>query len=299
MEHHQRFFCTSNRRTHRNLLNSTHLSNMLNADSRLAIAELVIYIVFFVTGLYMLIRHGKPGYLGWGYFLLFCILRLTSSGLQVNSTTVTGAIINSVGVSALLLTISGVLHEASAYASTHRPKVGWIIQLLLHLLVTSGIAISAIGASNLENATPAQRDTYRGMQEGGSLMLLLAVILLAVLAVTTLQSLQKTSLNSRRSSTNAAGTLTIGIIIALPFAAVRVIYSVVYAFSDSKTLSPITGSFAVKLILISLVQIFASLLLVIAGLSSRNVNAKRNTGMGEENMLADHPTRVRGFAGKH
>jgi hypothetical protein len=84
---------------------------MVNASSRLAIAELVIYIFFLPISLYILVRHGKPGYTGWGFFLVFCTLPIVSSGLGINETNTAGGIINSVGISALLLAISGVIHE--------------------------------------------------------------------------------------------------------------------------------------------------------------------------------------------
>jgi hypothetical protein len=92
-------------------LSSTNLT-MSNASGRLAIAELVIYIILLPIAVYILVRHGKPGYTGWGFFLVFCTLRIVSSGLGINDTSTTGGIINSVGISALLLAISGVIHEA-------------------------------------------------------------------------------------------------------------------------------------------------------------------------------------------
>jgi len=86
----------------------------LNAITRLAIAELALYLILLPVVIYILIRHGKHGLDGWMFLTVFCILRLTSSGLQIgdrNSTSNTGAIVNSVGISALLLAISGVMHE--------------------------------------------------------------------------------------------------------------------------------------------------------------------------------------------
>jgi hypothetical protein len=91
---------------------STTYSNMINASGRLAIAELIIYIILLPVAFYILVRHGKPGYTGWGFFLLFCTLRIVSSGLGINDTSTTSGIVNSVGISALLLAISGIIHEA-------------------------------------------------------------------------------------------------------------------------------------------------------------------------------------------
>jgi hypothetical protein len=172
---------------------------------------------------------------------------------------------------------------SSTYTSNHRPKPELIVQLLLHLLTTSGIAISAVGASSLVDAKPDQISTYQGMQEGGSLLLLLAVVLLATLNFTTIRNLHATSVNSRQRSTEKAGSLAIGTLVALHLAAVRVIYSVVYAFTHSKSLSPITGTFAVKLCLITLVQLGASLALVAAGVSTRHIQKRSAMRRNMEN----------------
>jgi hypothetical protein len=93
----------------------------LNSGSRLAIAELVIYIILTPVVFYLFARHGKHGLVGWIFLLAFCILRIVADGLQISdgikqskgeSYSATGAIINSVGVSPLLLAISGLLSEA-------------------------------------------------------------------------------------------------------------------------------------------------------------------------------------------
>jgi hypothetical protein len=121
------------------------------------------------------------------------------------------------------------------------------------------------------------------MQEAGSLLLLLAIILLAILNFRTIQNLHASSINSRERSTEYAGTLAIGTLAALHFAAVRVIYSVVYSFTHSKSLSPITGTFAVKLCLITLVQLGASLGLVAAGVSTKRIQKRSGTRRVTEN----------------
>src|ERR1700761_8277682 len=133
------------------------------------------------------------------------------------------------------------------YTENHRQKIGWIIQLLLHVQITGGIALAAIGGSNLPTAAPQDRSTDKGLMEGGYLLLLLTVILLTVLAFKTIRNLSQRSSSqrsgpqnssSRRSSSRMARTLACGAAVALPFAAVRVIYSVVYAFSLLRTLNP-------------------------------------------------------------
>jgi prolipoprotein diacylglyceryltransferase len=93
----------------------------LDSTTRLAIAELIIYIFLLPLTFFLLIRHGKRGILGWLFLAVFCILRIISSALQIREynqvshgkpSTTTAGIVNSVGVSPLLLSVAGIIHEA-------------------------------------------------------------------------------------------------------------------------------------------------------------------------------------------
>jgi hypothetical protein len=94
----------------------------LDPKTQLSIAELVIYLILVPIILYILIRHGKLGYLGWSFLIVFCGLRLASDGIQIGnhdnaakggSAGSSGAIINSIGLSGLLYSLSGIIHEWS------------------------------------------------------------------------------------------------------------------------------------------------------------------------------------------
>lgn len=81
----------------------------------LAVAELAIFIILVPIVIFIIERHGRKGVEGWGFLLVFCILRLTSSAITVghkNSVSTAESIFNSIGISGLLLALSGTLHEA-------------------------------------------------------------------------------------------------------------------------------------------------------------------------------------------
>ena len=79
----------------------------------LAIAELVIYLVLLPAILFILYRHGLPGLLGWIFIVTFSALRIVSDGLAIgNSTGSAGSIINAIGLSPLMLAVSGIIHES-------------------------------------------------------------------------------------------------------------------------------------------------------------------------------------------
>lgn len=88
---------------------------MTSADVAYSAAVLVVYLVLFIPASYTTFKHGVQGmaWLGWGYLMIFCSLRIIGSALQISNPESTGAaIISNVGLSPLTIAISGVLHEA-------------------------------------------------------------------------------------------------------------------------------------------------------------------------------------------
>jgi hypothetical protein len=77
----------------------------------LSAAELAIYIALAFPTIYLIIKHGRQGFLGWFFLFIFCILRITGNALALKSSSATASIISSVGLSPLLLAASGILHE--------------------------------------------------------------------------------------------------------------------------------------------------------------------------------------------
>jgi len=246
---------------------------MLDQVQRLAVSELVIYSIFFLAGVFVLIRHGRRGLMAWFFFLVFCILRLVASGIRVHENSTTGAIINSVGLAGLLLTTLGVIHEAHSYEFNHNVKVGWLIDLQLHLLVVAGVVMGAIGSANLYTATTQKsRNTYQHLQEAGSIILLVALIAITLYALKTRFTIgRQTSGTSKHQKHSKITPLVDAAILALPFLYVRVFYGIVYAFTHSRKLNPITGSFVIQVVLITVVQTIAALILLVGGLLTLNV----------------------------
>ncbi len=89
---------------------------MAKADS-VSIAQLAIFLILFQISIYVLIRYGKHGILGWLYVHIFCAVRIIGAAITIhdevtNSGGTASLILSSVGLSPLLLATAGVLHEA-------------------------------------------------------------------------------------------------------------------------------------------------------------------------------------------
>jgi hypothetical protein len=119
-------------------------------------------------------------------------------------------------------------------------------------------------------------------------MLLLSALLLIAYAYDTFRRLR--AVPSVRLSRNAM-RLLYSAVFSLPFITIRAIYSVVYSFDTSPSVNPITGVFAVKLVLIFLVQLLATLCIVVGGVMTRNIRIEN------ENVLSG-PAYVRATSGE-
>ena len=100
---------------------------MLPEKENIAIAELVIYIPFLLTALFVARKHGFKRGSGFLYLVIFCGLRIAGAILSIisvhhpdNRTDAQwGAIIGSIGLSPLLLASFGLLNRVY---ETHQPR---------------------------------------------------------------------------------------------------------------------------------------------------------------------------------
>jgi hypothetical protein len=89
---------------------------MASSTTNLSIAQLSLYALFAPLILFCLVKHGKHGLFGWLFLLIFSGLRITTSVLTIrdrsfHSGTAGASIINSIGLSPLLLADFGMLHQ--------------------------------------------------------------------------------------------------------------------------------------------------------------------------------------------
>lgn len=78
--------------------------------SSISTAELAIYALFSIAVLYILVKHGRPGFLGWFYLFIFCTIRIVGGVLEIKKSS-SASVVANIGLSPLLLATSGILHE--------------------------------------------------------------------------------------------------------------------------------------------------------------------------------------------
>ncbi|KAK4867306.1 hypothetical protein LT330_000816 [Penicillium expansum] len=242
------------------------------------IAQLVLYAPLTLPTLYLLFRHGHHGLLAWFYLLAFFVLRVTGAAMGLNDPHNVGAqIISSIGLSPLLLSIDGVLHEAK--------RTEWTFMALIHVLVATGVAMVGVGAGGLLGDTPKPSD-LSNIKVG---MVLLEVAW-GVLALWGLWTLWNGTGRGRKSAGNRSapagltareGWLTeewymltqrcletqllTGTLLALALVEISVVYMLVAEFTQRADLNPTTGSLAVRVVLGFFPELLAAIVLVFAG----------------------------------
>jgi hypothetical protein len=239
----------------------------LTRTTDLAIAELAIYIVLLQPTLYLLWKHGRPAILTFFYLSAFMILRIVAAAITISDRndarpSTTGEIISSIGLSPLLLSYASFISTMWTYygTSARNQLVNTISEAGVHVGAVTGIALVAVGGSKLagSNITPSDISTAHTLLEVGAVILLVTWIAVVLLFV--------------HFSARVPGHMVVKILmaVAVAFIGTRAIYAAVYAFDHDPRLSPFTGTFAVKLVLIVLVQLFAALCIVAAAWVTRN-----------------------------
>ncbi|KAL7956592.1 hypothetical protein V8C34DRAFT_210701 [Trichoderma compactum] len=233
-------------------------------------AELAIYAALSIPNTYIMFKHGRTGLLGWTYLLVFCTLRIVGGVLDLSGSTAAG-IISSIGLSPLLLAASGILKEAKTYhCDPLDKKVEWTVVLLFHGIATTGVAILAIGVSNLDsgNAKPSDVSTDDSLVKTGIALLTLSWAIVAIVSVWALAHPAK---SQKSKSSIAAGTrLLWSVLISDVFSGIRVLYTLVSLVTQDETLNPLTGSRTTRVLLSLIPELVCVLAFLTAGFITRN-----------------------------
>ncbi|OAP58802.1 hypothetical protein AYL99_06099 [Fonsecaea erecta] len=251
----------------------------LDSVTKLSIAELAIYVALLPLTGWLLYRHGRRAIVAFFFVVAFEVLRIVAAGIQIGDhnsphPSISGTIVSSVGLSPLLLATAGFLALLKGYyATSNRNDAATLIEEAgIHVGAISGIALLATGGAKLggDHNTQSDINTAYTLLKTGAIILLLTWIAVFLLCAHLCLKLHKQ---------RAAGFL---MVLASVFIGVRAIYSVVYAFDHARSLSPFTGSFAVKFVLIFLVQLISILFLLAVAFVTRNLLADHGVGRWDQ-----------------
>jgi hypothetical protein len=204
----------------------------LDSHGVLAAVTIAMYVPFLLLSIKIVSKYGIARGDGWVFLLIFCIIRVLGGALLVAAEEITpvntslyigGFALEASGLSPLLLCTLGLLHSIfrtpDGSPRHQRPF------RLLQLLGTIALVLTIIGISDETSSTSGSSSSGNTMRRAG--VILFAVLYIILVGVCLHQWTQIHSVMRYRKQ------LLKAISVALPFLAIRTLYSILSTFSSS------------------------------------------------------------------
>ncbi|KAF9229711.1 hypothetical protein BS17DRAFT_805320 [Gyrodon lividus] len=201
----------------------------LDTQGILSAITIAIYVPVFFFAFRVSYKYGGLREMGWLLLCMFTLIRIVGGALLVAAELIRPAVtglyiggyaLEASGLSPLLLCTLGLL-EMTTQGADGEGKHGLGFRIL-HLLGTGALVLTIIGISSTSPSSQSTANTERRVG-----VLLFATLYLILVAVTVVQWTRRGRLMRYRKQ------LLIAISAALPFLAVRALYSILSTFSSS------------------------------------------------------------------
>ncbi|KAK4903322.1 hypothetical protein LTR27_000253 [Elasticomyces elasticus] len=203
---------------------------MLDAKGDLAAVEVAFFGPAFLIGLFVVFRHGFSKQVGYIYIIVLSILRIVGASATLDmevtnkysdSLLTTAAICSAVGTAPLLLAMMGFLERINK--GMEHKGISLMIFRPLHLISLAALIIAIIGGTDKMSASAGNQKTGKDLGKAGAMLffgILLALTIITLFNVTNTRYVLSHEKNLLRAC-----------VIALPFLAVRIAYTIASAFS--------------------------------------------------------------------
>ncbi|GKZ25457.1 hypothetical protein AbraIFM66951_003322 [Aspergillus brasiliensis] len=231
-------------------------------------ADLAAYLIVSPIVVYIFITHRRTGFLPWYCLTMFCSARVIGGALGVHdSASIAANIIQSVGITPLILCVDGLVHEARVYRYPYASRrLNWSVVIGTSITMVVAVSLSIKACLDIFE-DKAQPDDY-SLWKAGSALIVVVWIFQIGWSVYSLQFPEK----GIRGPGYQGGTLLLqGALVALGFIGIRVIYSLVAVCNESKDLSPVYGLMSVRVILMFLPELFATVAMIAVGIRTRHL----------------------------
>jgi hypothetical protein len=244
------------------LLICTPVKMKFNSRGGVSILELFIYFPSLIVAFIICSRHGFNRSSGWIFTLVLCLIRIVGACCQLatyhdqsSGLLETTFILDSVGISPLLLATLGLLSRCVDAVNTNTTNAFHMLQFrLTQLVIVLGLILSIVGGTNSVSANGTF--TVQTTSKIGVLLYVVGYVVLAVRTVTIIPKL---------SSHAGEKHLALAVIIALPFILVRIIYSLLAVFLHNHDFSLINGSVAILVVMSVLEEFLVVIIYLIVG----------------------------------
>ncbi|PIL26229.1 hypothetical protein GSI_11984 [Ganoderma sinense ZZ0214-1] len=204
----------------------------LDQRGDIAIAEIVLYIPILLLSIALVVRHGAARKVGWIFFAILSIARIVGGVTHIlweqNSSDTTlqtiFSIMESVGLSPLLMATLAFLSTVGQYTLENRPVMGARTFRILHLVATVAIILAIVGGTSVSSAKK-QSDLSNATTFRRVGAILFVILYAGVVAITAFCWLNRGQVLKYRRK------LLLAILASLPFLFVRVAFSVLSSFA--------------------------------------------------------------------
>ncbi|KAE8441871.1 hypothetical protein EG329_004226 [Mollisiaceae sp. DMI_Dod_QoI] len=264
---------------------------MVSTVEGIAIAEIGVYIPVFLLTAIVVFRHGFKRQAGWIYLALFCLIRLAGAGFKIaqthNPTNKTdiewAAILQSVGLSPLLLASMGLLKRVTDEVSNHlrsdnnayfaansgvvnivakrataSSRRSRIIQIAA-LPTMIALALAIVGGTDEADSDASDISNGKKYTKIAVILFLAIYLLLCALTIITMKDVGNAPRGDKR--------IYFAVLGALPLLAVRLLYSILAAFSNNKDFSIFDGKPLIQLFMAIIEEFLIVCFYTIVGLT--------------------------------
>jgi len=241
----------------------------LDTRGDISAATIAFYVPVAALTLALTIRYGLRRDAGWIFLFVFSLVRIAGGALLVAAELVTpqktslytaAYILQSVGLSTLLLATIGFIGLVGQHAFSESPKMSRTLRLIGALTIAA-MAIAIAGGVNQYSSKHSDVTTGRTLRRVASVIFAVAFVLIVIVHIAS-WSYRYVIMKHRR-------TLLVGISFALPFLGVRVAYGILSAWSAaSPTLArfdAITGKWIFFLVMGLVMEYCVTLIYLLTG----------------------------------
>ncbi|KAL3470776.1 hypothetical protein BJX99DRAFT_250981 [Aspergillus californicus] len=284
---------------------------------QVAIAELAVYIPIAFVTIWVVFRHGFHKQLGWIYLSIFSVVRIAGAIMQIeshnhpdnSSDKEWATILQSVGLSPLLLATLGLLkrvfdevtsrvassstgqtmqtlaassgilgkffgiYSKRATATSRRSRV---VQLL-HLPALISLILAISGGTDQASSSPSDQKSGKSETRAAIIIFLVIYIAACLLWMITIRDLP--------SMVSAQKRIFFTVFLALPFIAVRMLYSLIADFGHNDKFSFVNGDATIQLVMATIEEFVVVVVYTVAGV----LTPKSKPGSGKENVQPLQP----------
>ncbi|KAE9378592.1 hypothetical protein N431DRAFT_525255 [Stipitochalara longipes BDJ] len=257
---------------------------MVSTEEGIAIAEICVYIPVSILTLIVVFRHGFKRQAGWIYLAIFCGIKIAGAGFRItqthNPTNKTdiewAAILESIGLSPLLLATMGFLKRVTDKASYHvrsennafsalAAALGIVNSIAKRATASSrrsriiqiatlptmiALALAIFGATKEANLNVSDISNGKKLMKAAIIMFLtlgpfsvsrdcMIYIIIFALVVITIKDIGNAPRAEKR--------IYLAVMGSLPLLAVRILYSILAVFTNNEEFSVFSGNPLVRL----------------------------------------------------